>query len=250
MDENQPLKMLRVIVDDVRWQLIRALGAGDYRVMELVKKTGQPQNLISYHLKKLRDLHLVNERRSSADGRDVYYSLDMEQLRVLYEAAGQALHPALVSSPPKPLNRTNPFRVLFLCTGNSARSQMAEGLLRVMGNGAIEVSSAGTEPVGIHPTTISIMTERQIDITGQRSKSVDEVTGQSFDYVITVCDRAREQCPTFPGKAQFIHWSLPDPKLISDPDAQYQAFQDTADQLTVRIRYFLAQIYAQQEDAA
>ena len=102
-------------------------------------------------------------------------------------------------------------RVLILCTGNSARSQMAEGLLRHMGEGRFEVYSAGTKASFVGPQAIEAMREIGIDISGHRSKSVDEFAGQEFDYVITVCDNANENCPVFPGKTKRIHWSFDDP---------------------------------------
>ena len=100
--------------------------------------------------------------------------------------------------------------VLFLCTGNSARSQMAEGLLRRLAGEKYDAFSAGTHPKGIHPKTIAVMEEVGIDVSGHASKDVQQFLGRKFDYVITVCDRARQQCPLFPG-AQSIHWGLDDP---------------------------------------
>src|SRR5918911_1164966 len=102
-------------------------------------------------------------------------------------------------------------RVLILCTGNSARSQMAEGLLRRAGGDGFEVFSAGTEPSGVNPLAVEAMREVGIDISTQRSKSVDEFLGQEFDYVITVCDKANRNCPVFPGRTKRIHWSFDDP---------------------------------------
>src|SRR5262245_59507982 len=108
----------------------------------------------------------------------------------------------------------NKKRALILCTGNSARSQMAEGLLRNMARGRFEVASAGVSPTQVRPEAIEVMREIGIDISQQRSKSVDEFAGEEFDYVITVCDNAREQCPIFPGKTQRIHWSFEDPATV------------------------------------
>src|SRR2546423_352175 len=102
-------------------------------------------------------------------------------------------------------------RVLILCTGNSARSQMAEGLLRGLGGERFEVESAGVRPVGVRAEAIEAMREVGIDISRQRSKSVEEFAGREFDYVITVCDNARENCPLFPGKTERVHWSFDDP---------------------------------------
>src|SRR5215216_1805004 len=105
-------------------------------------------------------------------------------------------------------------RVLILCTGNSARSQMAEGLLRQEAGEQFEVASAGVDPSEVRPLAIKAMSEVGIDISHQRSKSVDEFTGQKFDYVITVCDNANQQCPMFPGKTERIHWSIEDPAAV------------------------------------
>ncbi len=105
-------------------------------------------------------------------------------------------------------------RVLILCTGNSARSQMAEGLLRHDGGELFEVESAGVKPGSVRPEAIRVMREIGIDISGHRSKSVDEFIGRDFDYVITVCDNARETCPVFPGKTQRLHQSFEDPPHI------------------------------------
>jgi len=105
----------------------------------------------------------------------------------------------------------DPIRVLFVCTGNSARSVMAEGLLRRYGGDAFEVHSAGTEPKGINPLTVRVLEDAGIDTSFARSKSVEEYLGQSFDYVITVCDQARQVCPVFPGVHQSLHWGFQDP---------------------------------------
>src|SRR5688500_15575218 len=102
-------------------------------------------------------------------------------------------------------------RVLILCTGNSARSQMAEGLLRHDGGGRFEVASAGTHPASVRPEAVEAMREVGVDISAHRSKSVDEFAGQEFDYVITVCDNAKESCPVFPSQTERVHWSFDDP---------------------------------------
>jgi len=102
-------------------------------------------------------------------------------------------------------------RVLILCTGNSARSQMAEGLLRRHAGDRFAVFSAGTRPAGLNPNAVKVMAELGIDISSQRSKSVDEFSGQAFDYVITVCDQAKESCPIFPGAGKQIHRGFDDP---------------------------------------
>jgi len=128
-------------------------------------------------------------------------------------------------------------RVLILCTGNSARSQMAEGLLRHDGGASFEVSSAGTKPTPVRPEAIAAMREIGIDISGQRSKSVEEFAGQKFDCVITVCDHARESCPLFPATTQRIHWSLDDPAALPGSQEQRLAeFRRVRDQLRALLR--------------
>jgi len=131
-------------------------------------------------------------------------------------------------------------RVLILCTGNSARSQMAEGLLRHDGGDSFEVFSAGTKPSQVRPEAIAAMAEIGIDISSQRSKSVDEFAGQAFDYVITVCDNAKESCPIFPAATKRIHWSLDDPAASQGSEEQRLAeFRRTRDQLRSLLRQFV-----------
>ncbi len=111
-------------------------------------------------------------------------------------------------------------RVLFVCTGNSARSQIAEGLLRHISKGAVEVFSAGTDPQPVHPLAVRVMGEANVDISGHRSKSVATFAGESFDFVITVCDRAKENSPPWPGKVDYIHWSIDDPAPVDGPEGR------------------------------
>ena len=123
---RQSAGILKLLAHDLRWGLVSALTHSDLRVTELVRLLDQPMNLVSYHLRQLREQQLVTERRSSADSRDVYYSLDIDLLRTRFLAAGAALHPALASQPgtAHPVDDAQPVRILFLCTHNSARSQM------------------------------------------------------------------------------------------------------------------------------
>ena len=121
-------------------------------------------------------------------------------------------------------------RVLILCTGNSTRSQMAEGLLRHMAGDRYEVFSAGTRPVGLNPIAVKAMSEIGIDISGQRSKSVDEFVDQQFDYIITVCDNAKESCPIFPGIGRRIHQGFEDP-AAAQPAQQLEVFRRVRDQI-------------------
>ena len=130
-------------------------------------------------------------------------------------------------------------RVLILCTGNSARSQMPEGLLRHDGGAAFEVASAGTKPSHVRPEAIAVMREIGIDISGHRSKSVEEFAGQSFDFVITVCDNARESCPVYPAATKRIHWSLDDPAAVQGTEEQRLAeFRRVRDELRSLLKKF------------
>jgi arsenate reductase len=132
-------------------------------------------------------------------------------------------------------------RVLILCTGNSARSQMAEGLLRHLAGDRFDVFSAGTRPSVVNALAIQAMTERGVDISQHRSKHMAEYHPQSFDYVITVCDDAAEACPVFPGPAERIHWSFPDPAAVDGEDsARRQAFREARDAIEERLRAWLA----------
>ncbi len=130
-------------------------------------------------------------------------------------------------------------RVLILCTGNSARSQMAEGLLRAMAGDRFEVFSAGTKPVGLNLNAVKALAEVGVDISQHRSKSVDEFRDQQFDYVITVCDNAREACPIFPGAAHHIHQSFRDP-AATPPDAQLPLFRAVRDEINNWLEHFVA----------
>ena len=132
-------------------------------------------------------------------------------------------------------------KVLILCTGNSARSQMAEGLLRHDAGNSFEVASAGVEPSQVRPQAVEAMREIGIDISEHRSKSVDEFAGQEFNYVITVCDNANEHCPIFPGNTKRIHWSVDDPVAAEgDDDRRLAVFRRVRDEIRHRLRLFAA----------
>jgi len=134
----------------------------------------------------------------------------------------------------------NKQRVLFLCTGNSCRSQMAEGWLRELGGDEFDAESAGTNPTRLNPTAIRVMAEAGIDITGQFSKSADEMNGRQFDFVVTVCDRAREACPVFPHDATKLHWSFEDPaEATGTEEERLDVFRRVRDEIAQRIREFL-----------
>ncbi|MBA2300722.1 MAG: arsenate reductase ArsC [Chloroflexi bacterium] len=133
----------------------------------------------------------------------------------------------------------DPIRVLFVCTGNSARSVMAEALLRRHGGDAFGVYSAGTEPKGINPLTLRVLADAGIDASWARSKSVEEFLGQSFDYVVTVCDQARQSCPVFPGVHESLHWGYEDPAAAEGTDEErLVVFRRVFIQLGERVRQF------------
>jgi arsenate reductase len=135
---------------------------------------------------------------------------------------------------------SDPKRVLILCTGNVARSQMGEGLLRHFGGERFEVFSAGLVPSYVRPNAIAVMKELGIDISHHRSKSLNEFIDSPFDYVITVCDHASQHCPVFPGPAKRIHWSIKDPVAPGGEEAQLVAFRKARDDLKNRIQEFIA----------
>jgi protein-tyrosine-phosphatase len=213
-------------------------------VWELTDLVGEPQSLVSYHLRQLRNGGLVSSRRSAADGRDCYYAIDLPACERELQAAGAGLHPALWLAPRGPLPATvrarRKRRVLFLCTGNSARSQIAQALLEHMSGTAIDSASAGSHPKPLHPNAVRVMQRRGIDISANRTKHLSELLAQPFDTVITLCDRVREVCPEFPSNPQLVHWSIPDPARpgASNRDT-YSAFERTAAELETRIRYLL-----------
>lgn len=239
--------LIKLLAHELRWQMIQMMAVGDYRVNELVKLTGQPLNTVSYHLKLLRQGGVVTMRPSEADGRDNYYSLDLDRLGEHYRAAGFDLHPSVILSPSSTTGQplASAMRVLFVCTHNSARSQMAEGLLRHLSGGQIDVASAGSQPTTVHPDAIRTMKAMGIDIRNQQAQGFDKIIDQHFDVIITVCDQAREVCPAFPGEGQHIHWGFYDPVAIEDADARQQAFTDIAWRLRSRVSHFLAQIRTQ-----
>ena len=133
-------------------------------------------------------------------------------------------------------------KVLFLCTHNSCRSQMAEGLLKNLAGDKFDVYSAGVEPTSVHPLAKKVMKEIGIDISGQQSKSVDEFLDKEFDYVITVCDNARQTCPFFPGNHELLHWSLEDPATASGSEEERLIFfRNVRDQIKENIQKLIAQ---------
>ena len=243
--DSGPPGFLQLAGHPVRWRLLRELARSDRQVRELTSLTGHRQSLVSYHLSRLRAAQLVSARRSSADGRDAYYTVDLARCGELLAAAGGALHPALGTGQPRAAAPRAPERVLFLCTGNGSRSQMAEALAQRRSGGLVQAFSAGSHPRSLHPNTVRVLAEHGIDVRGRAAKHLSVFAADWFGYVITLCDRVREVCPEFPGHPRHIHWSIPDPAAAGDTDeASYPAFQATAADLEARIGFLLAAIAA------
>jgi protein-tyrosine-phosphatase/DNA-binding transcriptional ArsR family regulator len=235
---------VRLAGHPLRWRLLTELGHSDLRVRELVTLVGHPQNLVSYHLRLLRSGGLVTATRSSFDGRDSYYHLDLDRCAHALAGTGVALHPALQ------LNRTSPahprglprLAVLFVCTGNSARSPIAEALLRQHTAGRVTAISAGSRPKSrLHPDTVRVLRHHYgVDVGAQRPRHLDTLTGRRLDYVITLCDKAREVCPEFGDHPRLLHWSVPDPTAPRDRDQDgFSAFVRTAADVDTRVRHLL-----------
>jgi protein-tyrosine-phosphatase/DNA-binding transcriptional ArsR family regulator len=241
--DSAPPGFLRLAGHPLRWRLLSELSRSDRQVRELKGLTGEPQSLVSYHLAQLRAGGLVSMRRSSADRRDAYYHIDLARCAELLAATGAALHPGLQLVPPPAGTVQVRARVLFLCTGNSARSQMAEAFAEHLAGDTITAASAGSHPKSLHPNAVRVMLEYGIDIAGRRAKHVSTFAGQRFDYVISLCDRVREVCPEFPGHPEMIHWSIADPGQAGGSDAEtYPAFRAVAADLHTRTGYLLGRL--------
>lgn len=222
---EEDLARLRLVVS------LRRLGLGP-------EDAGQMARLCLKQGKVDEDLAplIADQRAAIARQRDDLARLDGEliDLQATIAAAGRA------RGRRRPRMAGKPIRVLFVCTGNSARSQIAEAVLGRLGGADFEVYSAGTKPKGVNPNTVQILESAGFDWSGARSKSVDEFAGQSFDYVITVCDRARQTCPTFPGSQNTLHWGLDDPAEVEGSDAEkLAAFQRTYMEVNQRVRPFV-----------
>ncbi|MEN3271421.1 MAG: ArsR family transcriptional regulator, arsenate/arsenite/antimonite-responsive transcriptional [Actinomycetota bacterium] len=250
--DPSPIESLQLLADPVRWRLLDELGRSDRRVGELCELVDKPQSLVSYHLRELRDGGLVTARRSAADGRDTYYRGDIRRCAEMLASAGNALHPAIDLTrrdiePPR--SRGKKPRVLFLCTGNSARSQIAEALLEERTHGAVVARSGGSVPKPLHANAVRVLAERGIDTSGCHSKHLDRFAHDRFDRVITLCDKVREVCPEFPGLPTAAHWSMADPSAEgADDRASYPAFVRTADEIEQRVDLLIAQLGATRHD--
>lgn len=235
--------ILGVLAHDLRWTIVSLLVGGDLRTGEIVARTGQAPSLVSYHLARLREAGVVSVRRSTADGRDSYHMLDLDAIGGAVVGMATQIHPGLLAEmavraagPPEP-GPAAPAQALFICSGNSARSPMAEGWLNHLGGGRVTARSAGISPGSLHPLAVVAMAEHGVDISGHRPTHLSEFTDDSFTRVITLCDRARENCGELPTESAAVHWSIPNPAQAHPPDLD--AFRATARELHTRIRYLL-----------
>jgi ArsR family transcriptional regulator, arsenate/arsenite/antimonite-responsive transcriptional repressor / arsenate reductase (thioredoxin) len=254
-EEASPPPFLRLAGHPLRWQLLRALARSDRRVGELCALLARDQSLVSYHLRRLRDAGLVSARRSAADGRDSYYVLDLPRCGELLAGAGIALHPGLAAGARRPAAqrpRSSAIAsVLFLCTGNSSRSQMAEALCEHRSGGAVRAASAGSHPKPLHPNAVRAMRARGIDIAGNRSKHHGEFAGRRFDRVVTLCDRVREVCPEFPGAPALIHWSVADPAREPGGDEEtLPTFERAAAEIETRVQFLIEAVVASEHEVS
>ncbi|WP_142282341.1 helix-turn-helix domain-containing protein [Mycobacterium sp. IEC1808] len=226
--------LMQMASHPVRWALLAELAEGDHRVRELAAAVDEPQNLVSYHLRLLRSAGLIDARRSNFDARDTYYHLNLSRCAAEFAGAATALHPAL--APPAATRPAG--SVLFLCSGNSARSPMAEALLRKKGGGRIRAASAGSHPKPqMHPNAVRIMRDLYDIDLGGRPQPLAAVARGRFDCVITLCDKVREYAREH-GVVTAMHWSLPDPSAAVGR-ASYPEFRRVASELNDRIDFLL-----------
>jgi protein-tyrosine-phosphatase len=230
--ETRPPVLFQLAGHPIRWRLLAELAASDRRVRELTEAVGEPQSLVSYHLRLLRSGGLVASHRSAFDARDSYYGLDLEQHGALFAATGAFTERDALT--------IRPLRILFLCTGNSSRSQMAEALVERISDGAVRAWSAGSKPKALHGNAVRVMAARRIDISRNETKPLDLFADERFDLVITLCDKVREVCPEFPDTPSALHWSVPDPAAAPGTDDEtYAVFERTAVDLEARITFLL-----------
>jgi ArsR family transcriptional regulator, arsenate/arsenite/antimonite-responsive transcriptional repressor / arsenate reductase (thioredoxin) len=244
--------VLGVLAHDLRWTIVGLLVPGDLRTSEIVERTGQAPSLVSYHLTRLRDAGLVSARRSAADGRDSYHALDLAALGDAVVAVAGQIHPRLLTAvaavgmAARTQNPDDgphqPLQVLFICSGNSARSPMAAGWLNQLGGGVVTARSAGVTPAPLHPLAVAAMGEHGVDITGHQPVPLSYYASDAFARVITLCDRAREDCGELPEAAAALHWSIPNPAHAHPPDLD--AFRVTTRELRIRVGYLLSALQA------
>ncbi|WP_298202582.1 metalloregulator ArsR/SmtB family transcription factor [Desulfosporosinus sp.] len=241
-------EILRVLGEPHRLAIFTLLSTGPLQVKDLCTATSLSLPLVSQHLRVLRRIGLVQARRELGDARGVWYSIEPQPMTELKSTMSWLFDVAsTVDRRPRAdqfgipaANCQDSFRVLFLCTANSARSQMAEALLEQVGGGLFEARSAGTQPRELHPLTVKALAEIGIDASEQTAKHYDVIASEPFRYVITVCDLANEECPELPGDYRRVHWSIADPLTASGTETEvYSAFVCARENLSRRIRLFV-----------
>ena len=241
MTTPTPPEFLQLAGHPLRWRLLAELARSDRAVSELTDRVGEPQNLVSYHLGKLREAQLVSARKSDADRRDAYYGLDLPRFGALLSAAGGALHPGLRLLPPPVIAPPALAKALFLCTGNSARSPMAQALAVARSDGAIAAASAGSHPRPLHPNALKVMSEDYgLDLSAHTPTPLTAYAETDFDCVISLCDRVREVCPPMAG--EMVHWSIANPATGERDEVTLPLFRAAAAQLAARIDFLIARL--------
>jgi protein-tyrosine-phosphatase/DNA-binding transcriptional ArsR family regulator len=239
------ISALRNFGEPNRLAIISLLSTGPMLVGDICSASGLPLTLVSQHLRVLRESGMVQAIRDSKDARAVWYSLNPERLREIQSALSMVFDMTKIVDGRLSQTKQNSdymidkFRVLFLCSGNSARSQMAEVLLNQHGKGLFEAKSAGTHPREPHPMTVKVLEDIGIIPVTLRSKHYSEFHNESFRYIVTVCDRANEECPEFTGAYERIHWSIPDPVKEAPEREVYEAFVRAREELASRIQLFI-----------
>ena len=243
---GDPPPFVRLASHPVRWRLLQELVRSDRAVSELMTLVDEPQSLVSYHLRQLRDGGLVFARRSSADRRDSYYAIDLVACREALQAAGGALHPALqlAAGAPGPCAPRRARVAGGGCCSCAPATAHGPRSPRRCSSTCRRGRSRPSAPAAIRSrctrTRSACCAKRGIDISANRTKHLDEFVSQRFDEVITLCDRVREVCPEFPSHPELVHWSIPDPALEGPTNrASYPAFVRTADELETRISFQL-----------
>lgn len=267
---DKAVATLAVLADPQRLHILDLIINGIHCSSGIVERLGLAPNLVSHHLKVLREAGLVDIERDPADRRWIYYVPDIRQLTEVQFLLSHLLHPARIQAradecgpsqgalpydPPAHLTMekehpmNNKAKIIFLCTGNSARSQMAEAFMKKYAGDLFEVHSAGIEPKGVNPYTVRVMDEAGIDISGYQSKGVRQYLGHvNFGYVVTVCDHAEENCPTvFLTQGKHLHWSFEDPAAFQGTEEETLAkFSQIRDQIETRIQKFADEYRAAQ----
>ncbi len=242
-ERDEALILLKLLAHDLRWAIVKSLATTDMRVGEIVAGVQQPTNLVSYHLKKLRDGNVVNAHRSNADARDVYYALDFDRVRDALKLVGTA-----VSLFPAGITDSLPVRVVFVCTDGSLRSRMAAAIAhklnQQMERSLIESYIGGITLAPLHPETAHILRLLDLDEHHTPLRHIDEFNADNIDFAVTVCDQVRDMYPAFPPDVKRMHWSIPPPSPMQDPEARQQAYEETYKLIEDRIIYFLESVQA------